>query len=59
MTTFFAGLRKRGAIAFGRYSIVHIAPPLISTDDELAELATSIDGAIGDLADAWTKAKTN
>jgi taurine--2-oxoglutarate transaminase len=54
MPTFFAGLRKRGAIAFGRYSIVHIAPPLISTDADIAELVDAIDGAIGDLTDAWS-----
>jgi len=54
MPTFFAGLRKRGVIAFGRYSIVHIAPPLISTDADIAELVDAIDGAIGDLADAWS-----
>jgi taurine--2-oxoglutarate transaminase len=55
MPTLFSSLRKRGVYAFGRYNIVHIAPPLISTDDDLAEISTALDGAIGDLADAWSK----
>jgi taurine--2-oxoglutarate transaminase len=56
MPTFFGSLRERGVYAFGRYNIVHIAPPLIATDDDLAEIAAALDGAIGDLADAWAKA---
>ncbi|MGD0474055.1 MAG: aminotransferase class III-fold pyridoxal phosphate-dependent enzyme [Candidatus Velthaea sp.] len=56
MTTLFASLRKRGVIAFGRYNIAHIAPPLIATDDDLAEISAALDGAIGDLAEAWSKA---
>jgi taurine--2-oxoglutarate transaminase len=57
MPAFFAGLRQRGVYAFGRYNIAHIAPPLIATDDDLAELCGAIDGAIGDLAEAWVKAR--
>lgn len=57
MPTIFASLRKRGVYAFGRYNIVHIAPPLVATDDDLAEIADALDGAIGDLADAWTAAR--
>jgi len=55
MPTLFSSLRKRGVYAFGRYNLVHIAPPLISTDDDLAEISEALDGAIGDLADAWSK----
>ncbi len=55
MPTLFGSLRKRGVYAFGRYNLVHIAPPLISTDDDLAEISAALDGAIGDLADAWSK----
>jgi taurine--2-oxoglutarate transaminase len=58
MPVFFASLRKRGVYAFGRYSIVHIAPPLISTDDDLAEIARALDGAIGDLAHAWSASRS-
>lgn len=53
MPALFASLRKRGVYAFGRYNVAHIAPPLIATDDDLAEIATALDGAIADLADAW------
>ena len=55
MPTLFASLRKRGVYAFGRYNLAHIAPPLISTDAEIAEIVEALDGAIGDLADAWAK----
>jgi len=58
MPVFFASLRKRGVYAFGRYSIVHIAPPLISTDDDLAEITRALDGAIGDLAHAWSASRS-
>jgi taurine--2-oxoglutarate transaminase len=57
MPALFGSLRKRGVYAFGRYNIAHIAPPLIATDDDLAEIAAALDGAIGDLADAWTAAR--
>jgi taurine--2-oxoglutarate transaminase len=57
MPTIFGSLRKRGVYAFGRYNLVHIAPPLIATDDDLAEIADALDGAIGDLADAWVAAR--
>ena len=56
MPTFFGSLRKRGVYAFGRYNIAHIAPPLIATEEDLGEIVTALDGAIGDLADAWTAA---
>ncbi len=57
MPTIFASLRRRGVYAFGRYNIVHIAPPLISTDEDLADIAVALDGAIGDLAEAWAAAR--
>ena len=57
MPTLFAGLNKRGVYAFGRYNVLHIAPPLIVEDDQLDELAAAIDAAIGDLAEAYAKAK--
>ncbi len=57
MPTLFASLRRRGVYAFGRYNLVHIAPPLIATDDDLAEITDALDGAIGDLTDAWTAAR--
>ncbi len=56
MPALFGSLRKRGIYAFGRYNLVHIAPPLIATDADLDEIADALDGAIGDLADAWHKA---
>jgi taurine--2-oxoglutarate transaminase len=56
MPTLYGSLRKRGVIAFGRYNIALIAPPLVATDDDLAEIAAALDGAIADLADAWSKA---
>ena len=49
MPVFFAGLRKRGVYAFGRYNVAHIAPPLIVDDAEIDEILAAIDGAIGDL----------
>ena len=57
MPALFAGLNKRGVYAFGRYNVLHIAPPLIVEDDQLDELAAAIDAAIGDLAEAYAKAK--
>ncbi|GAC1546207.1 MAG: aspartate aminotransferase family protein [Candidatus Velthaea sp.] len=55
MRHLFAGLRKRGVYAFGRYNLAHIAPPLIATADDVAEIAAALDGAIGELADAWSR----
>jgi taurine--2-oxoglutarate transaminase len=57
MPAFFASLRRRGVYAFGRYNIAHIAPPLVASDDDLAQIVTALDGAIGDLADAWSAAR--
>lgn len=52
MPTLFAALRRRSAYAFGRYNILHVAPPLVIDDAELDEAIETIDGAIGELADA-------
>jgi taurine--2-oxoglutarate transaminase len=52
MPAFFAGLRQRGAICFGRYNIVHLAPPLNTSDDDLDTFVAALDGAIGDLTAA-------
>jgi taurine--2-oxoglutarate transaminase len=52
MPALFAGLKKRGAYAFGRYNVLHIAPPLIISEDELDEAVAAIDGAVGDLEEA-------
>ncbi|MFN2459205.1 MAG: aminotransferase class III-fold pyridoxal phosphate-dependent enzyme [Candidatus Velthaea sp.] len=58
MPALFAGLRKRGVYAFGRYNVAHIAPPLIATNEDLAAIAAALDGAIGDLAAAWKRERT-
>ena len=57
MPTLFAGLKKRGAYAFGRYSVLHIAPPLTITDEQLDEAVATIDAAVGDLEEAHAAAR--
>jgi taurine--2-oxoglutarate transaminase len=52
MPALFNGLKRRGAYAFGRYNVLHVAPPLIITDEELDEAVATIDAAIGDLETA-------
>jgi taurine---2-oxoglutarate transaminase len=52
MPTLFAGLKKRGAYAFGRYNVLHVAPPLIITDEQIDEAVATIDAAVGDLENA-------
>lgn len=52
MPALFGGLRKRGAYAFGRYNVMHIAPPLVIQEAELDEALEALDGALGDLAAA-------
>ena len=49
MSTFFGSLRRRGAYAFGRYNLAHIAPPLVATDADIDEAVALIDAATGDL----------
>jgi taurine--2-oxoglutarate transaminase len=57
MPTLFAGLKKRGAYAFGRYNVLHVAPPLTIDDAQIDEAIEAIDGAVGELAAAYTAAK--
>lgn len=57
MPALFGGLRKRGAYAFGRYNVMHIAPPLVIQEAELDEALEALDGALGDLAAANTAQK--
>lgn len=56
MPTLFAALRKRGAYAFGRYNVLHVAPPLIITDEQIDEAVQTIDESIGELAGAHAAA---
>jgi taurine--2-oxoglutarate transaminase len=53
MPALFGGLRKRGVYAFGRYNIVHIAPPLVIEETELDEALAVLDEAIGDMENAY------
>jgi taurine---2-oxoglutarate transaminase len=57
MPTLFAALKKRGAYAFGRYNVLHIAPPLIITDEQIDEAVATIDAAVGELAAAHAAAQ--
>ena len=52
MPVLFAGLKKRGAYAFGRYNVLHIAPPLIIDDAQIDEAVATIGAAVGELAEA-------
>jgi taurine---2-oxoglutarate transaminase len=55
MPALFASLKKRGAYAFGRYSVLHIAPPLTITDEQMDEAVATIDAAVADLEEAHTQ----
>jgi taurine--2-oxoglutarate transaminase len=57
MPTLFAALKKRGAYMFGRYNVLHIAPPLTITDDQLDEAVATIDAAVGELSDAYESSR--
>jgi taurine--2-oxoglutarate transaminase len=57
MPTLFAGLKKRGAYAFGRYNVLHVAPPLTITDEQLDEAVATIDAAVGELEQAHAAAR--
>jgi taurine--2-oxoglutarate transaminase len=57
MPTLFAALKKRGAYAFGRYNVLHVAPPLIITEAEIDEAVATIEIAVGELADAYAKSR--
>ncbi|MGH7728265.1 MAG: aminotransferase class III-fold pyridoxal phosphate-dependent enzyme [Vulcanimicrobiaceae bacterium] len=48
VATFYAALRKRGAIAFGRYNVALVAPPLTIDEGELDEALVALDGALGE-----------
>jgi taurine--2-oxoglutarate transaminase len=50
MPAFFASLRRRGVYAFGRYNVVHIAPPLTIGESDLDTIAAALDGALTELA---------
>jgi taurine--2-oxoglutarate transaminase len=56
MPTLFAAMRKAGIYAFGRYNILHIAPPLVIEESELDEAFAGLDGAIAALEDAYAAA---
>jgi len=58
MPTLFAGLKKRGAYAFGRYNVMHVAPPLTTTEEQIDEAVSVIDAAVGDLERAITASRT-
>ena len=53
MPTLFRALRNAGVYAFGRYNILHIAPPLIIEESELDEALSKVDVAIGTLETAY------
>ena len=53
MPTLFGALRKAGVYAFGRYNVIHIAPPLVITEAELDEALAALDGAVGELENAY------
>jgi taurine---2-oxoglutarate transaminase len=57
MPALFAGLKKRGAYAFGRYNVLHVAPPLTIDDAQIDEAIEAIDGAVGELAAAYAAIK--
>ncbi len=59
MPALFAALKKRGAYMFGRYSVLHIAPPLTITDEQIDEAVATIDAAVGELAAAYGAAKSS
>jgi taurine--2-oxoglutarate transaminase len=53
MPTLFGALRKAGVYAFGRYNVIHIAPPLVIEEAELDEAIAKLDGALGELESAY------
>ncbi len=53
MPKLFSALAARGVYAFGRYNVVHVAPPLIITEAELDEGIAALDEAIGELTRAY------
>jgi len=59
MPALFAALKKRGAYMFGRYNVLHVAPPLTITDEQIDEAVATIDAAVGELAAAYGAAKSS
>jgi taurine--2-oxoglutarate transaminase len=57
MPTLFAAMKKRGAYAFGRYNVLHIAPPLTITDEQIDEAVATIDASVGELAEAYAASR--
>jgi taurine--2-oxoglutarate transaminase len=57
MPALFAALKKRGAYAFGRYNVLHVAPPLIITDEQIDEAVATIDAAVGELEEAYAASR--
>jgi taurine--2-oxoglutarate transaminase len=49
MAGLYAGLRRRGVYAFGRYNVLCVAPPLITSEPELDEAFAALDDAISEL----------
>jgi taurine--2-oxoglutarate transaminase len=56
MPALFNALRAGGVYAFGRYNVLHIAPPLVIEESELDEALATLDVAIGELARAHAAA---
>ena len=46
MKSFYAELRKRGVITFGKFNCVMVAPPLTTTKPELDEALDALDAAL-------------
>jgi taurine--2-oxoglutarate transaminase len=57
MPTLFAAMKKRGAYAFGRYNVLHIAPPLTITDEQIDEAVATIDASVSELAEAYAASR--
>jgi taurine---2-oxoglutarate transaminase len=53
MPALFGALRKAGVYAFGRYNVIHVAPPLVIEEAELDEAIAKLDGAVGELENAY------
>ncbi len=57
MPTLFGALRKRGAYAMGRFNVMHVAPPLTISDEQIDEAVATIDGAVGELEEAYAASR--
>jgi taurine--2-oxoglutarate transaminase len=56
MPSLFGALRKNGVYCFGRYNLLHIAPPLIVEEAELDEAIAAIDASLEVLSAAYAAA---